>query len=97
MTSRSLTFIQLSHCTMWPLYVSPFFSSTSCIGMTSLRNFALFVALPEYLNSQLHCRTYHSMLLCCPQKHQGQHEACKRVEGSNLRPFRNSTSVSTQV
>ena len=34
MTSRSLTFIQLSHCTMWPLYVSPFFSSTSCIKMT---------------------------------------------------------------
>lgn len=29
-TSRRWTFIQLSHCTMCPLYVSPFFSSTSC-------------------------------------------------------------------
>ncbi len=29
-TSRRCTFIQLSHCTMWPLYVSPFFNSTSC-------------------------------------------------------------------
>lgn len=38
MTSRSLTFIQLSHCTMWPLYVSPFFSSTSCIVVMSLQH-----------------------------------------------------------
>ena len=33
-TSRRWTFIQLSHCTMWPLYVSPFFSSTSCCRHT---------------------------------------------------------------
>ena len=32
MTSLRWTFIQLSHCTMCPLYVSPFFSSTSCSG-----------------------------------------------------------------
>ena len=30
MTSRRCTFIQLSHATMCPLYVSPFFSSSSC-------------------------------------------------------------------
>ena len=34
MTSLRWTFIQLSHCTMCPLYVSPFFSSTSCVDET---------------------------------------------------------------
>jgi len=29
MTSRRLIFIQLSQLTRWPLYVSPFFSSTN--------------------------------------------------------------------
>lgn len=29
MTSRRWMFIHVSHCTMCPLYVSPFFSSTS--------------------------------------------------------------------
>jgi hypothetical protein len=30
MTSRRCKFIHWSHSTMWPLYVSPVFSSTSC-------------------------------------------------------------------
>jgi hypothetical protein len=43
MTSRRCTFIQLSHCTMCPLYVSPFFSSTSC----SIRRGTFCVASPH--------------------------------------------------
>lgn len=37
MTSRRWMFIHVSHCTMWPLYVSPFFSSISCRGAAGSR------------------------------------------------------------
>jgi len=38
MTSRRLMFIQLSQLTRCPLYVSPFFSSTSCQPNTGLHH-----------------------------------------------------------
>lgn len=40
MTSRRCTFIQLSHAAMCPLYVSPFFSSKSCINQKCTRTSA---------------------------------------------------------
>ena len=97
MTSRSLTFIQLSHCTMWPLYVSPFFSSTSCIGMTSLQQFLSSATLPEHVNSQIHAGLTTACFSAVRRSTKGSMKPAGRFSGSRLRLWVSSTSVSVQV
>ena len=97
MTSRSLTFIQLSHCTMWPLYVSPFFSSTSCIEMTSLQQFLSSATLPEHVNSQIHAGLTTACFSAVRRSTKGSMKPAGRFSGSRLRLWVSSTSVSVQV
>ena len=97
MTSRSLTFIQLSHCTMWPLYVSPFFSSTSCIGTMRLQNFVLSASLPEHMIWQLHVGLTTACFSAVRRSTKGSMKLADAFYKSNPRVLSSSRSVSTQV